>query len=169
MTNHLKITRDLLDRVRSDLARPHPFASERVGFITVRAGTLKGGRILFAGDYLPVDDEDYLDEPGYGALMGSAAIRKALQHTYNEPVGMFHVHSHGGHGRTQFSHTDEMEMRNFVPDFFNARANLPHGALVLSCDSLHGYLWLSRANGPLPITRFTVVGQPMALIGAGDE
>ncbi|HTK31247.1 MAG TPA: hypothetical protein VL332_04740 [Candidatus Saccharimonadaceae bacterium] len=170
MTVHLKMTRDLLGRVHDDLARPHEFALERVGFLTARPGRLQdGGLVLIAGGYLPVADEDYLDRPGYGALMGSAAIRKALQHTYNNPVGMIHVHEHLGRGRPGFSRTDEREMRKFVPDFFNARADVPHGALVLSEDSARGYCWLSRVDGPLPISRITVVGSPMLRIGGRDE
>jgi len=170
MTIHLKMTRGLLGRVLEDLARPHEFALERVGFLTARPGRLHdGGLVLVGGCYLPVADEDYLDEPGYGALMGPAAIRKALQHTYNNPVSMIHVHEHFGRGRPRFSRTDEREMRRFVPDFFNARATVPHGALVLSEDSAHGYCWLSRTDGPHVVTRITVVGIPMQLIGRLDD
>jgi len=170
MKIHFKITKELLGKVHCDLARPHAFASERVGFICVRAGTLGRGLVLLAANYRAVADEDYLDNPEYGALMGPGAIRKALEHTLNVPVGMFHVHCHPHEGRPRFSRTDEREMRNFVPDFFNARASLPHGALVLSRDNLDGYVWLSRRRGPLPITKFTVVGQPMTVFyGGGDE
>lgn len=170
MTIHFKITAELLDRVRVDLGRPHEFALERVGFITARPGRLHdGGLVLLAAGYLPVAEDDYLDKPGFGALIGPAAIRKALEHTYNNSVGMFHVHEHPGGGRPGFSRTDEREMRKFVPDFFNARADVPHGALVLSADSMHGYSWLSRTAGPLPIMRFSVVGSPMHLIGGSRD
>jgi hypothetical protein len=166
MTIHFKITAALLDRVRVDLGRPHEFALERVGFITTRPGRLHdGGLILLATDYLPVAEDDYLDKPGFGALMGAVAIRKALEHTYNNRVGMFHVHEHRGRGRPGFSRTDEREMCKFVPDFFNANADVPHGALVLSADSMRAYCWLSRTEGPFQITRHTVVGSPMRLIG----
>lgn len=39
MTVHFKIIEQLLDQVRKDLSRPHPFAFERVGFLFVRPGT----------------------------------------------------------------------------------------------------------------------------------
>lgn len=39
MTTHFKITKSLLEEIRTDLCRPHPFAFERVGFLFVRAGT----------------------------------------------------------------------------------------------------------------------------------
>jgi hypothetical protein len=169
MIIHFKITRRLFNRIHSDLVRPHAFAFERVGFITARAGAVRGGIVLLAADYLPIADEDYLDQPGYGALMGPAAIRQALQYTFSHPVGILHVHSHGHKGRPRFSKIDEREMRMFVPDFFNARSDMPHGAVVLSHNSIRGYVWLSRNRGPLQIRRISIVGQPMALIGDGDE
>jgi hypothetical protein len=39
MTTHFKITKSLLEQIRSDLCRPHPFAFERVGFLFIRPGT----------------------------------------------------------------------------------------------------------------------------------
>jgi hypothetical protein len=54
-----KITRDMLEQIKTDLARPHPFAFERVGFIYVRRGTLAEGQLLLAASYHPVRDEHY--------------------------------------------------------------------------------------------------------------
>ncbi len=39
MTIHFKITRLLLEQIREDLSRPHPFAFERVGFLFIKQGT----------------------------------------------------------------------------------------------------------------------------------
>src|SRR5690349_7393329 len=100
----LKLLGTELQAIREDLSRPHQFAFERVGFIACRFARLRpAGLVIVAADYLPVADEHYLDAPGYGALMGPAAIRSALQHALDHPVGMFHVHAHGGRGRPRFS------------------------------------------------------------------
>ena len=50
MTTKVRITRKLLDAVRADLSRPHPFAAERVGFLygpLVCAGSCS---VLISGD-----------------------------------------------------------------------------------------------------------------------
>jgi hypothetical protein len=167
MMAHFKMKGPFLEGVHVDLARAHPFASERVGFVIARCARLADdGLILMADEYLPVADDDYLDRPGFGALMGPGAIRKALQHTYNHPVSMIHVHAHPGCGVPGFGRTDQREMRKFIPDFFNARATVPHGALVLNQDSAWGCLWLSRVDGPYPISKITIVGRPTQIIGA---
>ncbi len=161
-----KAASGLIDAVRADLRRPHPFATERVGFIACRFGLLRPGLAVLAYDFHPVADEDYLDKPGFGALMGSAAIRKALGHTYRNPVGMFHVHLHEHRGIPVFSAIDDRETRKFVPDFFNARSTVPHGAIVLSADAACGFVWHPVSRRPLAITEFSFVGAPMIRIAA---
>jgi hypothetical protein len=169
MKIHFKVTAGLLEAALRDLERPHVFAFERVGWISCRAGRLpSGGLVLLAAGYHPVADDDYLDKPGYGALMGSTAIRAALQLALTEPLSVFHVHSHGGRGRPSFSRTDEREMRRFVPDFFKVRPGMPHGALVLSNDSLRGAVWPAPKKGPYPL-ECTLIGAPLRRIGAADE
>jgi hypothetical protein len=157
----------LLDRVREDLHRRHPFADERVGFFVCRAGRLPGGGlVVLAGGYQPVADDDYLPDPTVGAMMGPTAIRKAMQRALNgggEDVSMFHVHMHGHRGPTDFSEVDDRESRKFVPDFFHVAPAMPHGAIVLSLDQAMGFCWAAPGMGPVPIDRFSSVGAPLQI------
>jgi hypothetical protein len=89
-----RATDRFLHDVRRDLARPHHFAAERVGFISIRAASTSKSLILLAESYHPVADDDYIDDPTVGAMMGQEAIRKALNIALLQPVGMFHVHMH---------------------------------------------------------------------------
>lgn len=162
-----RIRSDLLDRVRNDLDRPHAFAAERVGFLACQAGRLNdGGLVLLAAGYDPVDDGDYLDDPRVGAMMGPAAIRKALQRAYNGGAGnlsVFHVHMHHHTGMPGFSRVDLTESRRFMPDFFNAAPAMPHGAVVLSRDRAVGLCWTAKDAASRRIDRFAVVGAPLTL------
>jgi hypothetical protein len=164
-----RVRSDFLAAVREDLQRPHPFAAERVGFLVCRAGRLAGGGlVLLAVGYDPVADENYLDDPSVGAMMGSAAIRTALQRAYNagaEDLGIFHVHMHAHRGRTGFSNVDDRESRKFVPDFFNVAPAMPHGAVVLSLDQAVGLCWPAPGAPPVPIDRFASVGAPLTTWG----
>jgi hypothetical protein len=156
-----RISQPLLKTIHTDLSRPHFFAYERVGFISCRIGTLKEGVSLLAENYHPVIDDDYEDGHMVGAMMGSAAIRKALQFAYNNPVVMLHVHRHEHRGSPRFSKVDLDESAKFVPDFWKVRPNLPHGILVLSHDSIFGLCWNAITKTPQPITEITVVGRPI--------
>ena len=79
MTAHFKITRRLLESVRRDLERPHPFAYERVGFISAGLSSAEDDLWVLARSHRAVADDDYLRDPSVGAMMGPEAIRKAIQ------------------------------------------------------------------------------------------
>jgi hypothetical protein len=164
MKVHFKIRITQLSAIRSDLLRPHPFAAERVGFIGCRVAGTQDVIMVIAESYHPVADDDYLDDPSAGAMMGPAAIRKALQFVYSDRVSMFHVHLHGHRGRPWFSGLDLRETAKFVPDFWNVRPEFPHGAIVLGLDSSAGLCWYARGKKPMRIAEFTVVGAPMRFI-----
>lgn len=160
-----KIAGQLLHSIRADLVRPHAFAAERVGFISCRVGGLKpSGVIILAQDYHPVADVDYLEDMTVGAMMGAGAIRKALEYAYNHKVSMFHVHLHANFGLPKFSKTDLRESEKFVPDFWNVRPEMPHGAIILSYNSIAGRCWYPGKKKPLQMQRFQIVGFPISEI-----
>lgn len=164
-----RATSDFVDAVRKDLIRPHGFAHERIGFITVRAAAASEHIVLLADDYHPVADEDYIDDPGVGARIGQEALRKALNLALLNPVGVFHVHVHMLPSfRHWFSHVDLSEQLNFVPDFFKVRSNMPHGAIVLSPRSAAGLVWTTPIS-VTPIGEFNFVGPQIQVIRAAPD
>ena len=154
----LKITSALLDEVRRDLARPHAFAHERVGFLKAGLAISKCDCAILVHSYAPVADDDYLKDPSVGAMMGPHAIGKAMAAAFEDVVALFHVHSHGGRGIPRFSSVDLRENRKFVPDFFKVRPQRPHGAVVLSDTYAYGQVWLEPAEPARPIDLFQLVG-----------
>ena len=162
----VRSTSQFLTEVRTDLLRPHPFAMERVGFISMKAANTPRSLVLLACGYYPVEDDDYLDDPTVGAMMGSEAIRKALNIALLQPVGMFHVHVHDHVGRPDFSYTDVREQFKFVPDFFKVGGQMPHGALVLSQNRTAGRVWLAP-NAVIDISEFNSIG-PQTVVEVGD-
>jgi hypothetical protein len=161
MNIHFKITSALLTAVRIDLRRPHPFAHERVGFIASGMSSTGNDLLILARVYRPVLDEDYLNDPSVGAMMGPDAIRKSLEWAMQTRAALFHVHTHGGRGMPQFSGIDLRENAKFVPDFLKVAPQYGHGAIVLSDTAARGQVWLSREQKYTFIDRFTEVGSPL--------
>lgn len=161
MTVHLKINGRLLDNVRKDLHRPHPFAHERVGFFTAGAVDLGDRLLLTIRDYTPVADEDYEIDRKVGAKIGSAAMRKAVQSAYRPAAALMHVHTHGGRGKPGFSRVDLNSADDFVPGFFETAPRMPHGLIVLSNDAAHGLLWLANDRTPVAIDQFQRIDAPL--------
>jgi hypothetical protein len=156
-----KLTQSLRRETISALRRPHPFAAERVAFLKCRLSWVGTHLIVLAHNLHHVADEDYLNDRSAGATMGPAAIRKALQMAYREKSAIFHVHMHEHKGKPSFSSTDTRETARFVPDFWNVRPELPHGAIVLSQDSAWGRCWYPGRGRPIDIDDFAFVGIPM--------
>lgn len=169
MTTTFKITRRLFAAVQTDLVRRHAFASERVGWLICRVGDASDGSlIVLAHEYQPVADTDYLNDPSVGAMMGPAAIRKALQVALSQRASVFHVHLHNHRGPPRLSGTDTRETAKFVPDFWNVRPELPHGAVVLSRDAACGRCWYP-GRGPRAIEEFVIVAAHRARIWEAYE
>lgn len=162
MRTVFRLTSGFLQEVKRDLGRPHRFAAERVGFISVRAASTRTTLLLLAEGYHQVADNDYIDDATVGAMMGQEAIRKALNIALLQSVGMFHVHVHEHEGTPNFSHTDLHEQAKFVPDFFKVHRRTPHGAIVLSHDKAAGRVWIAP-EAILEISEINTIG-PRILI-----
>jgi hypothetical protein len=165
MKTRIKFTRQLLDRARTDLERPHAFAHERVGFFTAGATACGDIVVLLAREYVPVDDADYLRNPSVGATIGSNAMRKALQFAYRARSSLLHVHSHGGRGLPEFSGVDLKSGAEFVPAFFHAIPRMPHGMVVLSTNSASAKIWFSESETGEYASGFASVGAPLVKFG----
>ncbi len=162
MTIIFRASDQFMSDVRRDLVRAHPYADERVGFITVRASHARNAILVLAEDYSPVVDSDYVYDTSVGAMIGQEAFRKALEIALLRKVGIFHVHMHLFPARLWFSRTDLREQEKFVPDFFKVRPEMPHGALVLSPYTAAGRVWLAKDRIE-NFSEFNVIGRQVKI------
>jgi hypothetical protein len=161
MSNTLRIPQKMLQSIRQDLIRPHAFAAERVGFISIRCAALPDdGLLLLAESYYPVADDHYMQNRAVGAMIGPVAIRKAMQIAFTNKSGMMHVHLHHHDGRPWFGKVDNRCNAELVPDFFNVSPSMAHGALVLSFDAAAGQCWRSKSGAPEALDEVVAVGAP---------
>jgi hypothetical protein len=170
MSIHFKLTRPLLERVRDDLDRPHGFAGERMGFLFTRGGAgVNVSRIVIATDYVPVVDQDYVDDPRVGARIGSAAIRSVMQRILDTKAGAFHVHLHSHKGRPSLSRVDQNELPRLLRSFRNVAPNEVHGALIFSDDCGAGICLRPGEMNFDPFIQISVIGYPLGLFGKKND
>jgi hypothetical protein len=162
-----RATQQFMDSVRHDLERRHAFAFERVGFITTRAVQGTEGLVILADGYHPVADDDYVPDSSVGAMLGSEALRKALELALLQGAGVFHVHMHGAAPRLWFSGIDLREQVRFIPDFFTVCPQMPHGAIVLDAKRAAGRVWLAPDRIVI-IDEFGTVGGRLVIERTGD-
>lgn len=169
MTAMFKIADDLVRTIHEDLSRHHPFALERVGFITCNVANLADdGIALYAAAYHPVADDDYIRDRSAAAMLGPGAFRKILQRVYNNPASVVHVHRHEHLGRPRPSPIDQRESKKFVPDFWKVCPQHPHGIVILSHDSLYGLMWHPDRSRIIPFDPCVIVKDPMHFARGAD-
>lgn len=169
MLIHIKMTKNVYQRMRADLKRPHDFAYERVGFIFARKGNADQDTLLvLATDYSPVLDAHYLDDPAVGAKINSSAIRSVMERAYSTKECILHVHQHGHSGVPRFSRVDRVEYNKMIPSFHNIGGDVVHGALVFSLDSASGLIWTSKDASPRPVRKLTIVDYPIKMQTTGE-
>lgn len=164
MTITLKMTGRLYDEIRHDLERPHPFAFERVGFVSGRLGTGASGAVILLTRYQPIPDAHYIDDPTVGARIGPNAMAAAMQSVFHRRTireGIFHVHLHGVTGETGMSPTDAREIPPMMPGFRSVGSEAPHGIVILSLD--HGSAWVCLPGHKklMACASINVIGAPL--------
>jgi hypothetical protein len=118
--------------------------------------------VLFT-NYYPVPDEQYIDDCYSGARINSDAIREAMQRVLDTRNGLFHVHSHGGCGKSAFSFMDLEETPRIVSSLQVAGPTQAHGMFLLSNDYCIAHVWLPNSTEPIVADRVSVVGYPLEL------
>ena len=141
----VKLPGALYAEILRDLERPHPFAAERVGFVTGRMGTLEDGLLLLLTGYRSIPDCEYVNDPNVGARIGSDAITWAMQAAYHgrpRREGVFHVHLHGHRGgQPGMSGTDRPEdSAGWSLGSSPSGRDAAHGIIILSLN--HGSAWV---------------------------
>lgn len=164
MALSVRIPSVLLSRVREDLARPHPFAAERVGFLTTSLKRYNDEDLVLVTDYHPVADEDYVDDPTVGARIGERVIDAAIARAADDGRGVFHVHAHLGSGLPRLSRTDLRELPGLIRPLRIVGKQQAHGIFLLSDDSATAWTWLPGERDPLVPDRISVAGRPMIFI-----
>jgi hypothetical protein len=145
----------------ADLMRPHPFALERVGFLSANCSWLASNHVVvLLSEYHPVPDEHYRDDDDAGASIGSDAICDALARILHSGRGQFHVHVHEHRGVPFPSRVDRIGLPPMVKSFAITAPSQASGYLILSKDSAWAEVFALNFTQPLPATKITCVGFP---------
>ena len=156
----VRIARRLLGEIEADLDRPHRFAKERLGFVLARWARAGTDLIVMPFQYLPIADDNYIEDAWVGAKMNGTAIRSALQATLDHQAACLHVHAHHP-VMPFFGDLDLAEQDKLMPSFLATVPNAPHGALLLHGTGAVARLWPAAGAPPIYADRVAVVGFPM--------
>jgi hypothetical protein len=167
MNVEVRLTGSLHQEILGDLARPHPFAAERVGFVGARMGSVAdGGFLVLLSRYHPIPDDQYVEDQTVGARIGRDALSWAMQAVYHgRPAreGVFHVHVHDHPGQPRMSRVDRCEIPRLVPGFQSVGRDAAHGIVLLSRDHGAAWVWLPGSKEVVAAGRVSVIGKPLGV------
>ncbi len=165
MKIEIRLTSSLYEQIIRDLARRHPFAAERVGFVTGRLGSLENdGKLILLTNYHSIPDDQYVKDRSVGARIGPDAMNWAMQAAYRgrpEREGVFHIHLHEHRGVTGMSAVDRREIPQLIPGFQSVGKDAAHGIIILSEDHGSGWVWLPSSKTPVLAGSISVLGPPV--------
>lgn len=160
MNPRIKISAELLHRMLLDLERPHPFAWERVGFLSCCQVLDSIAPLLICYDYHSVPDDGYLNDKKCGARIDEGAIQSAMQRVLDKGHAQLWVHTHGRKFRTTPSQIDRDEAPKVVKSIANVDSSLCNGWAVMSEREATGQILLP-GRGLVEVNELTVIGWPM--------
>ncbi len=165
MKIHVKILRSTYDLMRSDLLKPHPFAYERIGFLSAKTGN-KSRKILLVllTEYHTVSDHNYIEDENSGARINSTAIREVMQRILDTRNGAFHVHVHAHNGIPHLGKMDRTEIPPLIQSFRTVGSEASHGILLLSNNSCYCKVWAPNSTIPTDASKFSIIGYPLEII-----
>jgi hypothetical protein len=163
----VKLAGTLYREILRDLARPHPFAAERVGFVIGRIGSLASrGKVILLTRYHSISNGQYIEDATVGARIGSEALTWAMQAVYHgrsAHEGIFHIHMHRHKGETSMSSVDSRETPKLMPGFKSVGSDAAHGIIILSMDHGSGWVLLPTSKELVPADSVTVIGTPVGI------
>ena len=169
--SELRIPETLYAVVKEDLARPHAYAGERVGFLVGRTVKTQTSAVLvLLHDYWAVADEHYIEDELVGARIGSDAISAAMKRCANGRLaldGIFHVHLHEHFGPTGMSRTDQKGIPPMIHGFAAMNRDAVHGIIILSKDHGRAWLWRDKSMSGTAADKLVVVGSPISALEEG--
>lgn len=161
MTLHVRLPSDLLATMRDNLAQDNPYGGERVGFLGADSTQWLDRADVYARTFQPVTPGGYLPSGPGAVVIGTPAIRSAIQFAMSEEIGVWHVHMHPWRGTPRPSHTDLAEIPRVLQAFHYAAPEYVHGMLIISPDSASAFAWIPTANKLQPADNIVEVGWPM--------
>ena len=165
--SEIRLTRNLYNTIRQDIARPHEFAFERIGFVFGKLGNENSSEpLVLLYNYMPVPDSQYIDDPKVGARIDGDAVTSVMQQVLNDRskrVGTFHVHVHEHFGKPGLSSTDRREIPLLIPSFQSVGKEAAHGLIIFSKDDGTSWVWLPGEKSSRVASRIVVTGAPLAI------
>ena len=123
----ISFSRTLFDEAVNDLKRIHPFAFERIGYLT---GKLENQNLVLNG-WLSIKDDYYEESNEVGARVGRDGMIFIMKRAFQSKKIFFHTHLHAFQRSPVFSFIDELSLLEVTHSLTNLTGQCFHGGIVI--------------------------------------
>ncbi len=133
--------------VRADIwahLLPKRFIAEEAAFMFVRREIKNEDEIFEYLEWFLVPPNGFLSRSGYHFELTDEIRAKAIKQAYDLNASLVELHSHKGRWPAQFSPSDLLGFREFVPHVLWRLKGRPYLALVVSRSGFDGLVWMTN-------------------------
>ena len=137
--------------VRTDIwahLLPKRFLVEEAAFMFVRHDIKNEDEIFKYLEWFPVPPNGFLSRSGYHFELTDEVRAKAIKQAHDLNASLVELHSHKGRQPAQFSPSDLLGFREFVPHVLWRLKMRPYLAVVVSRSGFDGLVWMVNPDDP---------------------
>lgn len=124
-------------------------ASEEAAFAFAQRETLEGDEIFSVVDWYPVPPEGFAYRSKYYIELTDETKAYVIKKAHDLKASLVEFHSHLGPWPAEFSHSDFLGLREFVPHILWRLNGHPYVAVVISPgQDFDGLVWTSKDRTP---------------------
>ncbi|MGC9451686.1 MAG: hypothetical protein ACP5I4_09590 [Oceanipulchritudo sp.] len=162
MNIHIRIPQSVFMEAWDNLTSRHPFAFERVGFLSSSLSALdENNYLVLLKKFHPVPDPHYLEDESVGASISGEAIRAAMECGLRNKVGQIHAHIHDHFGQPTPSVIDAEGLPPLTKALATIVPSQASGFLIFSRDRACAEVQIPGQKGSIEATAITIVGFPI--------
>ncbi len=147
MQTFLCLTDDLHRTIWEHLL-PEKFRAEEAGFVFATQESADDRTLFRTIEWYGVPPNGFASRSRYHLELTDATRAYAIKHAHDLHASLVELHSHAGPRPAEFSFSDLMGFREFVPHVWWRLKGRPYMAVVVSKGGLDGFAWLDGPQQP---------------------
>lgn len=143
----LKIPKTIQTNIWAHLL-PKRFAVEEAAFLFVRRESEDKAEFFSYVDWIPVPPKGFLSRSAFHFELTDEIRAVVIKRAHDLGTSLVEFHSHKGRRPAEFSASDLLGFREFVPHVWWRLKGRPYAAVVLSRSGFDGLVWSTGPDTP---------------------
>jgi hypothetical protein len=160
----LELGEEVHAEIRRHLIRPRS-KLEQAAFVFARHEADQGSQIFRCIEWFPVPPEGFVVQTEAHFELTDETRALVIKRAHDLGACLVELHAHTGPWKAQFSGSDRLGFREFVPHVWWRLKGRPYVAVVVSRSGHDGLVWMQDPKSPERLTGLLVGGRVLSCTG----